>query len=182
MDVEEDRAFGDVIQELAQPVRKRDPRAVRLAAVTCAILDVVDNHSSASQVYAKIVATLEGTLTSESTHIADSLSTLVALLELLSTTVPYVSPPAILGATLPLTSRVLCSIVSSTQTIGDTVVLETKDELGGVNAVLRWVCRASSEVLKCLNLDADEKAETAPSRDFVDAFSRPETQSTQGCP
>lgn len=154
MDFEaETPSLVQVLQALAKPAQRRDHRAVRLAAVTSAIVEVIP-ECTASNVYAKVVTALEGTLTSKGT--ADSLPTQTALLELLSTVVPYVEPRAILVATLPLTSRVLRAIVSYAQGIGDEV---TKDELGGVNATLRWTCRASSQILKYLGSSSiDEKA------------------------
>ena len=160
MDFEpETPTFDQVLQALAKPARKRDPRAVRLAAVTSAIVEVIpsgDGVCTASNVYAKVVTTLEGTLTSE--RKGENLPTQAALLELLSTIVPYVEPRSILAATLPLTSRVLRAIVSYIQGISDEVVMETKDELGGANATLRWTCRASGQVLKYLGTGSDEKA------------------------
>ena len=163
MDLEErEQSFEKILQALAEPVKKRDPRAVRLAAVVSAMMQVVgEDDASASQIYAKTVTALEGTLTVTTTKnaeaVAESLSTQVALLELLTTTVPHVQPTAILTATLPLTSRVLRAIVSYIQSISDQVVMETKDELGGANAVLRWTCRASSQLLNRLGPNTDEK-------------------------
>ena len=59
---------------------KRDPRSIRLAAVTAAIVEIVGEELSPTKVYASTVTTLEGTLKLEG---SDSLSTQVALLELL---------------------------------------------------------------------------------------------------
>ena len=60
---------------------KRDPRSIRLAAVTAAIVEIVGEELSPTKVYASTVTTLEGTLKLEG---SDSLSTQVALLELLT--------------------------------------------------------------------------------------------------
>jgi hypothetical protein len=160
LEEEDGRSFREVLHEMAHPAKKRDPRTVRLAAVTSAVIEVIGNDNcSASEVYAKTVTALEGTLTATSGEsVTDSISTQMALLQVLSTTVPHVNPPAILMATLPLTSRVLRAVVSSIQAISDETVMETKDELGGANAVLRWACRASGEILKSLNSNADEKS------------------------
>jgi hypothetical protein len=162
MDV--DQSFSDVLNDLRSPAKKRDPRSIRLAAVTSALVDVAangqgDDSVTASKVYASTVTALEGTLQSkEGGQVADSLATQVALLELLQITVSHVTQFAILKATLPLTSRVLRGVVASTEAVSADMTLETKDELGGINAVLRWACRASTEVLKRLDASADDKA------------------------
>ena len=160
MDLEDGkRPFTEVLHDMAHPKKKRDPRVVRLAAVTSAITEVLGKQDcSASKIYAKTVTAIEGALSSSNGTVEESISTQQALLQLLSTTIPYVNPPSIVIATLPLVSRVLRAIVSSTRAIGDETVLETKDELGGVISVLRWTCRASSEVCKCLEPRADDKA------------------------
>jgi hypothetical protein len=159
----DEQSFSDVLNDLRSPAKKRDPRSIRLAAVTSALVDVAGNGQgdasvTASKVYAATVTALEGTLQSkEGAQVADSLATQVALLELLQITVSHVSN-AILKATLPLTSRVLRAVVASVEAVRADMILETKDELGGINAVLRWACRASTEVLKRLDASADEKA------------------------
>jgi hypothetical protein len=148
--------FGDILQSLQHPAasKRRDPRSIRLAAVTSALLDVVGDGPTASKVYAKAITALEGTITSQQ-DAADSLSTQSALLELLHLMVPYVAPTAILGATLPMASRVLRAVVSTAS--ASTVSQEIKDELGGVNAVLRWTCRVASVILQRLPPVLDEK-------------------------
>jgi len=162
--MDDDLSFSDVLSDLTQPSKKRDPRSIRLAAVTSALVDVATDGGSAgitaAKVYVSTVTALEGTLQSkDDSQVANSLSTQVALLELLQITVSHVEPAAILKATLPVTSRVLRAVVASVESVGsDAMVMETKDELGGINAVLRWACRASTEVLKRLDPTADEKA------------------------
>jgi hypothetical protein len=162
--MDDDQSFSDILNDLRNPAKRRDPRSIRLAAVTSALVDVAgagsgDADVSAAKVYAATVTALEGTLQSKDNgQVADSLATQVALLELLHITVPHVAPVAILKATLPLTSRVLRAVVASTESVGaDSTVMETKDELGGINALLRWACRASTEVLKRLDATADDK-------------------------
>lgn len=146
----EDTQFSSVLEKLVQGSKKRDPRTIRLAAVTSALVEVAGNHPS--KVYASTISALERTLEVE--NIQDSLSTQVALLELLFTTIGYVEPPAILVATLPLSSRVLRAIVNASV---EAPTSETKDELGGSNAVLRWTCKASTELLKRVEPATDEK-------------------------
>lgn len=145
-------SFEEVLQRLRDH-KKRDPRSVRLAAVTAAIIDITGDDFSPTKVYASTVATLEGTLTLEG---SDSLSTQVALLELLKSTVPHVSPGA-LSATLPASSRVLRAVVTSCQSVGAEDPSETKDELGGINATLRSACRAVTEILRKLPQSTNEK-------------------------
>lgn len=153
--------------------RRADPRALKLAAVASALVELVDDENgtggrSASKVYAKAVAALEGTLRGHpgdeerggggGSTVVDSLWTQVALLEMLEATVPHVEPPAILTATLPLASRVLVAVVASVRDAaaaagaaggggGGGAIVETNDELGGANAVLRRSCRVATEVL-----------------------------------
>ena len=135
---------------------KRDPRSIRLAAVTAAIVEIVGKDLSSTKVYASTVTTLEGTLKLEG---SDSLSTQVALLELLTLTIPHVSTAAVL-ATLPVSSRVLRAVVASCQSVGSENIQETKDELGGINATLRSACRTVSEILRRLSPNASEKLVT----------------------
>ena len=135
---------------------KRDPRSIRLAAVTAAIVEIVGEELSPTKVYASTVTTLEGTLKLEG---SDSLSTQVALLELLRLTIPHVSPAAVV-ATLPVSSRVLRAVVASCQSVGSENIQETKDELGGINATLRSACRAVVGILSHLTLNASEKVVT----------------------
>lgn len=164
MDFDDDN-YTVVLDTLKSPSNKRDPRTLRLAAVAAAMSEVVGNSKdvSAAKVYAATISALEGTLKSEaqSQNMLDSLSTQVALLELLRQTVPHVTNPLILDASLPLSSRVLRGIVSSSLGMdGDEIIqqqADTKDELGGINAVLRAVCRASTELIKCLTPKCDAK-------------------------
>jgi ribosomal RNA-processing protein 12 len=153
----DDHSFSVILNGLKDGSKKRDPRSLRLAAVTAALVEVAGSDPHAKAVYAKAVTALEGTL-QESGSISETLATQVALLELLQLTIPHVQPAAILTATLPLTSRVLRAIVASSQAIGAKGPMETKDELGGVNAVLRGACRATLQVLKHLEAKADHNA------------------------
>jgi len=174
-----------VLDTLKSPSNKRDPRTVRLAAVAAAMSEVVGGTDvSAAKVYAATISALEGTLTSSSSSSSTTstgnpvdsnniLSTQVALLELLRQTVPHVANPVIFDASLSLSSRVLRGIVSSCLGMDNNNnnnnnsnnqqqqqkqhTMETKDELGGINAVLRAVCRAVTELLKRLTPKCDAK-------------------------
>ena len=161
----EDGTYADVLESLKSPANKRDPRAIRLAAVAAAMSDVVGSDAtvSAAKVYAATISALEGTLKEQSPQeTLDSLSTQVALLELLRVTVPYMENPAILSASLPVSSRVLRGIVSSSLAIDGNELqqFDTKDELGGINAVLRGLCRSTAEILRMLSpkTTTDDKA------------------------
>jgi hypothetical protein len=147
--METESSFEDALTSLGS--NKRDPRSLRLAAVASALLEIAADRAP-SNVYAKAVTALEGTLAAS----ADTIATQVALLELLQVTIPHV-PTALLTATLPMTSRVLRAIVTSSQEASTRVILETKDELGGVNSLLRWSCKVVTSILMHLVKKADEK-------------------------
>lgn len=152
--MDDNESFVTTLKEMESLSSKRDPRSMRLAAVTAALLEVAGGeNASAAQVYASAIQSLEQTL--------GSLQTQVALLELLSKTVPHVSSAAI-GATLTVASRTLRAVVTSCQEASSSKdAMETQDELGGVNATLRGAIRASTEVIKKLPLNTPEKAVTA---------------------
>lgn len=176
-------SYEEILNALKEPPaskKRNNPRSVRLAAVTSALVDIVVAEAedgstntnqvvSAAKVYANAVTALERTIDSNSSSaanvVSDSLATQVALLELLQLTLPHVEPVGILSATLPLTSRVLRAIAASCQSIGTTDSENSAtsinnnnnniDELGGVNAVLRWTCRTSTELIRRLDGKAD---------------------------
>lgn len=155
-DIDNEQSFEDILKSLQHPAlfKRRDPRSIRLAAVTSALLDVVGEDPTASKIYAKAVAALEGTLSSQQDAV-NSLATQIAVLELLHVTIPHVTPAVILSATLSLASRVLRAVVSTAS--ASTLNQETKDELGGVNALLRWTCRVATVILQRIPLVSDEK-------------------------
>lgn len=184
MEEDNDESFSQVLAELKRATR--DPRSIRLAAVTSALIEVMqdprpDNAATSSsssstsctaaKLYAKAVTALEGTLQeadtnneakkSSTTSLHETIATQIALLELLHRILPFVTPAAIVTATLPLTSRVLRALVASSLAIeegdGGDIVMETKDELGGINAVLRSTCRVTSKVLQQIHANADPK-------------------------
>lgn len=159
--MEDDDSFTQVLTDLKSRSWKRDPRSTRLAAVTAALVDVIQGDVSAAKVYASTVTTLEGTLQQEEQAVDSLLSTQVALMELLSVTIAHVAP-ATIGATIPVTSRVLRGVVASCQAVAlsateGTTTMETQDELGGINAVLRGACRASAQVLRCIPPNSPDK-------------------------
>lgn len=148
--MDDNDSFTTVLKDMEALSKKRDQRSVRLAAVTAALFEVVGDDCSAAQVYAKTITSLEQTL--------GSLQTQVALLELLTKTVPHVSSAAI-GATLSVSSRTLRAVVTSCQEASSSESnMETKDELGGINATLRGVVQASAEIIKKLPSNTPEKA------------------------
>jgi hypothetical protein len=174
VDVEEPLSYTEVLRNLQSPVagtdRKHlDSKSIRLAAVTCAVLDIVKSTASspnedptAAQVYAKAVTALEGSLKrSDHENVVDSFATMSALLELLHVTIPYVSPPAILSHTLqPLTSRVLRAVVGTASAVSsaDEDVVMASGNAGGANAVLRASCKVATVLLQALPNSTDEKA------------------------
>jgi hypothetical protein len=161
-------SFSNVLESLQNPAasKRRDPKSLRLAAVTSAVLDIVRVDSTgdsvaseASQVYAKAVTALEGTLTSKQNEAQDAVNTLAtqtAILELVHATIPHITNKGILAATLPLTSRILRAIVS-VRTIHAHHQHDSAEELGGVNALLRWVCRVAQGLLSVLPTSTDVK-------------------------
>ena len=142
--MEVDDPFASALSQLTVKTSRRDPRSLRLAAVTSALLDVVDSVTP-PQIYAKAVTALEGTLNNDITP--DTIATQVSLLELLCVTLPYIENKTIVTSTLPLTARVLRAMVATSR---EAAVLETKDELGGVNSLMRWTCRVVSKVLQSI--------------------------------
>mmetsp|Transcript_1082 Transcript_1082/g.1596 ORF Transcript_1082/g.1596 Transcript_1082/m.1596 type:complete len:1247 (+) Transcript_1082:162-3902(+) len=153
---EDDKSFEEVLRELKSLSMKRDPRSVRLAAVTMAIIDVLkDDEIVPARVYSSTVTTLEGTLQQHSELGSNSLVTQVALLELLSRVIPHVSLN-VLTATIAMTSRVLIGVVTSCRSI--TFDGDTKDELGGVNATLRASCRTTTQLVLSVGKSVQEKA------------------------
>ncbi|CAB9512441.1 RRP12-like protein [Seminavis robusta] len=164
MDVE---SYSVVLQGLKSPENKRDPRKLRLAAVAAAMSEVVgagsQNQVSAAKVYAATVSALEGTLKENASTpeaIMDSISTQVALLEVLRVTVPHVSNPAILDASLPLSSRLLLAMVQSVNGMEDNsnnLLLSTKDDLGAITGILKGVCKATTEIIKHVTRKCDAK-------------------------
>jgi len=153
---EDEKSFEDVLRDLKALSTKRDPRSVRLAAVTMAIIDVLeDNEIAPARVYSSTVKTLEGTLQQHSELGSNSMVTQVALLELLGRVIPYVSHN-VLAATAVMASRVLRGVVTSCRSI--TLDDDTKDELGGVNATLRASCRATTQFVLNVQSSAQDKA------------------------
>lgn len=155
-------SYEDILQGLIKHPVSRDPRSIRLAAVTAALSDVSNNNDnennsnniSSSNVYAKCITALEGTLNNlennNSSNNNDSLSTQIALLELLYITIPYVKSIGIISATLPLSSRVLRALIVSTRDV-EIVEIKTKNDdggSGGTNAVLRWTMKVITLLLK----------------------------------
>jgi ribosomal RNA-processing protein 12 len=159
MDLDEDtRSFSQVLQDFSEPENRRDPRALRLAAVAAAMIDLAGGEAdcTAAKVYAKTVTALEGALAPQD-KVVDSIQTQVALLQILSCTVRYVTPPAILQATFPLASRVIRAVVAAAQEISADVSMETKDGLGGVFSLLKHAAIFSGELLKYIPSTTDTK-------------------------
>lgn len=168
MDIEtenNEEVFVDVFHELSHPTKnKRDPKTVRLAAVSAAIREVIQGDMTASKVYVKTLTTLEGawnyikTEKMSSDVAQDALMTKVALLQLVSATVPYIESPSLVGATLSRASQTIRGVVADAIRLGDEAVLEeTKDDLGSVSSVLRAACRASVQIMKIIPSSTDEK-------------------------
>ena len=152
--------FEQVMDQLRSQRTSRDPRARRLASVAEALLETAASPCRASQIYVQGMTALEGTILREAhdaSQVNESLGTQVALLEVLSQTIPHVEPSQIIAATLAVPSRVFRSMVSFCQSI-DTTALDTEDELGGVSSVLRSVSKACGQIaLKLHQTTPDQK-------------------------
>lgn len=160
---DDDNSFSQVIENLKALSTERDPRLIRLAAVTAALGDVAGESPPPTKFFASAIETLEGTLHQnhqEANTILDSLVTQMALLDIISLTVPHVAP-GMLAATAPLTSRVLRGVVHSCRSIGvqemQSIILDTQDGLGGVSSLLCSSCKAVSELLRNLPSVVDNK-------------------------
>jgi hypothetical protein len=155
-DRESQASYSEVLNSLTAGGRtaSKDPHRTRLAAVTTAIVEVArstenneDAPCPASQVYAKAVTALEGTIQQDSDD--QTWATQAALLELLDVTIGHVTPAAILVATLPVTSRVLRALVALSRDVAEKAGSDGRGtgREGGPNAVLRWTCRVTARLL-----------------------------------
>lgn len=147
----------------------RDPRDIRLAAVTSAIVETANERRelqkstdpeknsktvTSSEIFVVTLTALEGTITSTSeNHDADG-SPQFPLLQILENTIPHL-PPSLFASQFNLLSRLLRALTTATKGAGfiadspaDTMnatsdKMETKDELGGQNAKLRQIIKTS---------------------------------------
>lgn len=174
--------FADVYQRLQDQsnFRKNDERAWRLAALSNAIMETIDTQTTtrknnescadapplATQVYAKTVTALEGTMdqvtdTSTSTRHSEEIveSNQLALLELLLYTIPHVTPVAILSASLVITSRLLRTLVKfHTMTQSSEMSHQDPDTThGNSNALCRWAAQVTAALLVRLPNATDQK-------------------------
>lgn len=152
-------AFAQVVHVLQNASNPNDPRALRLAVVASAIVEIIDQEDAqevtAARVFAKTVTALEGTLLSEqqNTAIHDVRSNQVALLELWHRTIPYVEPAALVAASLPVTSRILRALVVEASAAGSSML----DEENHSALVLRGTCEAATALLQKLPSTTDER-------------------------
>lgn len=163
--IEDTTSFSDTLDRLrnhgnSTGSNHRDPRSVRCAAVTSALIDVIDGEVTPIKVYSSALETLEGTLhqdLKEMDDLRNCLGTQTALLKIIQSTLSYVAPVANL-ATLATSSRVLQSLIVSCDALHDnTSDMDTKDGLGGVSSVLRSVCKTTSTLLQHLPPNVDDK-------------------------
>jgi len=151
---DDEPSFEGAIHRLTLQKNSRNPRAVRLAATTSAILDVVETPATGAQVYVAAVAALERTLANQMTH-NESINKQIALLQLLSTVLPFVSPSNVLSATIVLYSRILRTLQDSVKAYATENTSETKDDLGNASVALKWVCRATTAFFLHVGSTAD---------------------------
>jgi len=151
--------FGDVLSHLLQPSNRRDPRAVRLAAATAALIETVNDrrHSDdgggdvkPAELFLTALMALQGTLSNADATEQDLTSTQSPLLEVLRVVVTHasISSPAVYASqfcTLGRTLRATTTVAVRTQD-----ATESSGGLGGINALLRQVCRTSTACLLAL--------------------------------
>ena len=169
--MEEARSFTEVLNFL-QDGSNRDPRKVRLASATSVLVDLVEGEVNAGKIYSALLATLEGILHQEhqeARSVIDSLATQIALIELFSIILPYVSS-AFMCRTLTHASRVLRSVISSCQSVNldqtRKAMLETKDGLGAISSLLCASVRGIAALISKLPPSTDPK----PMKQLVNAL------------
>lgn len=161
--MDDDDSFSQVIENLKGLSTNRDPRLIRLASVTSALAELAGDNPVPTKFFASAIETLEGTLHQkfqDADAILDSLATQMALLDIICLSIPHIAPGT-LAATAPLTSRVLRGVVHSCRSIGtqdvQSIIIDTQDGLGGVNALLCSSCKTISELLRYLPSVVDKK-------------------------
>ena len=162
--------FGTVLDHLLHPPasNRRDPRTVRLSAATAALIETVherrrqggDGNTDAvlpAELFLCALTALQGTLSSASdaadrgTGGQDVAATQHPLLEIVRLSVPYVSSAnAVLYVSqFPALGRTLRGVTTAAIATHD--VAETRDGLGGINALLRQLIRTAAASLSALS-------------------------------
>ena len=162
--------FGTVLDHLLHPPasHRRDPRTVRLSAATAALIETVherrrqggDGNTDAvlpAELFLCALTALQGTLSSASdaadrgTGGQDVAATQHPLLEIIRLSVPYVSSAnAVLYVSqFPALGRTLRGVTTAAMATHD--VAETRDGLGGINALLRQLVRTAAAALSALS-------------------------------
>ena len=168
--VDEHTDFGTVLDHLLHPPasHRRDPRTVRLSAATAALIETVherrrqggDGNTDAvlpAELFLCALTALQGTLSSASdaadrgTGGQDVAATQHPLLEIVRLSVPYVSSAnAVLYVSqFPALGRTLRGVTTAAIATHD--VAETRDGLGGINALLRQLIRTAAASLSALS-------------------------------
>lgn len=165
--------------------KSRDPRDVRLAAVTSALVETVkerrdedsskNNKVDAIEVYAAALTALEGTLRQQAESM-DSASSLTSpqfpLLQIIEQTLPFVTS-SFFKSQFKLLTRLLCGLTMTTKGAGmisaedkdgqnnnNNKSYETKDELGGINAKLRQILKTAKTALVFVVEEEDGMSDT----------------------
>lgn len=162
--------FATVLDHLLHPPasNRRDPRTVRLSAATAALIETVherrrqgrDGNTDAvlpAELFLCALTALQGTLSSASdaadrgTGGQDVAATQHPLLEIVRLSVPFVSSAnAVLYVSqFPALGRTLRGVTTAAIATHD--VAETRDGLGGINALLRQLIRTAAASLSALS-------------------------------
>lgn len=158
MEFEELSFTGTLSNLKIKGASKRDPRQVRLASVTDALTDVIEGDVTPSKLFASAITTLEGTLhqsNDDGGNALDSLMTQTSLLEIIRLSLPHV-PCGVASATLSTSIKTLKYVLSFCKSVAAAddgtrmSVLETKDELGGITALVCKTCQVAAAILKRL--------------------------------
>lgn len=162
--------FATILDHLLHPPasHRRDPRTVRLSAATAALIETVherrqqggDGNTDAvlpAELFLCALTALQGTLSSAAdaadrgTGGQDVAATQHPLLEVVRLSVPYVSTAnaGLYAAQFPALGRTLRGVTTAAAATHD--VAETRDGLGGINALLRQVIRTATGSLSALS-------------------------------
>ena len=170
MDDGDGNDFATILDHLLHPPasHRRDPRTVRLSAATAALIETVherrrqggDGNTDAvlpAELFLCALTALQGTLSSAAdaadrgTGGQDVAATQHPLLEVVRLSVPYVSTAnaGLYAAQFPALGRTLRGVTTAAVATHD--VAETRDGLGGINALLRQVIRTAAGSLSALS-------------------------------
>merc|ERR1712151_836781 len=149
--------------------KNRDPRDIRLAAVSSALIEtILDRRRSTSsnksitykdiipfEIFGCTLTALEGTITQQQGEESNLLEQQLPLLQILQLVLPYCTIDdnqiVMFLSQYKLLSRVLRSLKNYYSSNSMSSTMETMDELGGYNAMLRHIITTSREAIIAYN-------------------------------